>query len=213
MSLQSQTLPALLARVSSSDPTPGGGSMSALLAAVAAALGRMVAGLTLAKPSLEPAHAESRALAERAEALEAELLAAIDRDAESFDAVMAAMGLPKATDEEKAARKAAMQQAFRGATDVPLETAALALEAAELGSRMLEIGNPNASTDAGVAVLAAVAGAEGALFNVAINLGSIQDADFVAARRERACEVTRGLAACRARLQAGLEKAGIESFS
>lgn len=212
MSLRDLPLPALLERVSSSDPTPGGGSMSALLGAVAAALAAMVAGLTLSKAGLEAAHAESREVASRAAELERALLEAIDRDAASFDAVMAAMALPKATDSEKAERKAAMQRAFQGATDVPLESAGLALEAARLGARMLEIGNPNAATDAGVAVLAAVAGAEGALFNVAINLGSIQDAAFVAERREKARAVARGLAECRDRLRAGLEKAGVETF-
>lgn len=192
--------PDLLTRFASKDPAPGGGSASALAGALAAALAGMVGGLTVGKAGYEAAAEEAEALTRQAEALGARLVAAAEADAAAFDAVMAAMALPKATDDEKAARKAAMQQAFQGATAAPLAAARACLEAGSLALRLVAIGNRNATSDAAVGVLLAVTGAEGSLFNVAINLGSIQDAGFAEGARAEA----EGLWAEAARLREAL---------
>ncbi|MEB3222599.1 MAG: cyclodeaminase/cyclohydrolase family protein, partial [Candidatus Sericytochromatia bacterium] len=152
------------------------------------------------KAGYEAAAEEAEALTRQAEALGARLVAAAEADAAAFDAVMAAMALPKATDDEKAARKAAMQQAFQGATAAPLAAARACLEAGSLALRLVAIGNRNATSDAAVGVLLAVTGAEGSLFNVAINLGSIQDAGFAEGARAEA----EGLWAEAARLREAL---------
>lgn len=201
----------LLGRFADGEPTPGGGSASAIAGALAGALAAMVAGLTIGNKNYEAVADEAATLASQARALAERLSAAVDADAASFEAVMAAMGLPKETDEQKEARKAAMQAALKGATLTPLATARDCAEAAKLGSRLLAIGNRNASTDAGVAVLLGVAGAEGALFNVEINLGSIKDADWVAARRAEVDPLWAELENLRGGLWAGMREAGVET--
>lgn len=201
----------LLERFGSSEPAPGGGSASALAGALAGALARMVAGLTVGKKHYEAVSDEAQGLGERARELADRLAAAVEEDAKSFDAVMAAMALPKETDDEKAARRAAMQDAFKGATMVPLATARASLEAGELALRLLAIGNKNASTDAGVAVLLAVAGGEGALFNVAINMGSIKDEAWLAERRAEIDPLWKALEKLRADLWPALKDAGVET--
>jgi formiminotetrahydrofolate cyclodeaminase len=173
----------LLHRFADGSPTPGGGSASALAGALAASLAQMVAGLTVGKKNYEAVSDEAAALKARALAIASQLEAGIAEDSQAFESVMAAMGLPKETDEQKAARRDAMQDAFKGATEVPLKAAAACVEAGRVALKLLEIGNKNAVTDAGVAVLLAVSGAEGALFNAEINLGSIKDGAWVEAQR------------------------------
>jgi formiminotetrahydrofolate cyclodeaminase len=119
------------------------------------------------------------------------------------------MALPKDTDEAKAARREAMQAAFIGATEPPLQAARTCLAAGRLGLRMLAIGNRNASSDAAVAVLLALAGAEGSLLNVAINLGSIQDADTAARLQTEADGIWAGLTALRRDMWAAARAAGL----
>lgn len=201
---------ALFARFADHSPTPGGGSASALAGALAGSLVQMVANLTVGKKNYEAVSDEAAALRARAEGLSNRLLAAVEEDAKSFEVVMAAMGLPKETDEEKAARRDAMQEAFKGATLVPLETARACLEAAQLAHRLLAIGNQNASTDAGVAVLLAVAGGEGSLFNAEINLGSIKDAAWVAERRGELAPIWRELESLRSELWPAMRQAGVD---
>lgn len=200
----------LLERFGSAEPAPGGGSAAALAGALSGSLARMVALLTIGKKNYEAVSDEAERLASQAQDLADQLAAAVEEDARSFDAVMAAMGLPKATDEEKAARKEAMQEAFKGATMVPLATAKACLETGRLALRLLAIGNQNASTDAGVAVLMAVAGAEGALFNVAINLGSIKDEAWLAERRAEIDPIWKALEQLRADLWPAMKNAGVD---
>lgn len=188
-----------LKRLASDAPTPGGGSVSAYAGAMAGALVSMVGTLTQGKQM--PAADEfdgMEILIEQGHAIAQTLAEAVDRDSQAFDAVMAAFKLPKATDEEKAARSLAIQEATKGAAEVPLEVANECLAAAELALVALERGNSNCASDAGVAGILAVAGLEGAILNVAINLGSIKDADWVAAKRadcERLLERRRELRA------------------
>ncbi len=171
----------LLAALSNSEPTPGGGTAAAIAGAMGTSLLVMVTGLAKSKSNADD---EKAALARARAALEpiaAQLTKLADADTESFNAVMAAFRLPKATDDEKAARSAAIQTATRGATLVPLDTLRTCVAALEQGRIVAEHGNRSAASDAGVAVGLLKAAADGAAANVRINLGSLKDASFVAA--------------------------------
>ena len=184
-SLAALDLPRFADEVSRPSPAPGGGSISALAGALGAALAGMVANLTHGKAGFEERRAELEAVAQRAQELKDQLVAAVDEDTQAFNAVITAMRLPKDTDEQKAARAAALQEGYRRATDVPLRTAELCIAALELCRQVADRGNPASISDAGVGALMARAGALGAIDNVAINLPSITDAAWVAERRGR----------------------------
>lgn len=209
-SLTQLSLDDLLKRFADDAPTPGGGSASALAGALAASLTTMVGNLTVGKKGYEDVAEDADFARTKASLLGLHLGMAVEADAGAFDEVMAAMGLPKGTDEEKEARKAAMQKAFKYAAEVPLTTARECLQIGKLALKLLTIGNKNAATDAGVAVLLAVAGAEGALFNVAINLGSIKDEDWLAQTRSVTAPLWQELEALRAQLWPALKAAGVE---
>ncbi|MEB3198350.1 MAG: cyclodeaminase/cyclohydrolase family protein [Candidatus Sericytochromatia bacterium] len=204
-------LPELLGRFAAKTPVPGGGSAAAIAGALAATLGEMVGALTLGKKGYEHTVIEVETLRAEARALSRRLLAAAEEDARAYEAVVAAIALPKETDEQKAARKEAMQKAFQGATEPPLGVARSCLVAGRLGLRMLTIGNRNASSDAAVAVLLALAGAEGALLNVGINLSSIQDATFVETTRQEADTLWASIAAMRRDMWQAARQAGLPS--
>lgn len=167
--------------VSSNSPAPGGGSVAALAGSLGAALAAMVANLTVGKLGYESAWKSASALAERAQALKAALLAAVDEDTKAFDDVLAAMRLPKGTDAEKGARATAIAAAYETATSVPLATARLCLSAIELAEEAARTGNRNSASDAGVGALLAKAGLESAILNVRINLPSVREGAFKAA--------------------------------
>jgi len=178
MSLVDRSVRDLLAAFSSSDPTPGGGSAAALASAVGASLLMMVASL----PKTRSGSNEDRALlAEAAELLvrlRQQLADAVDADTIAYDQVVAAYRLPKGTDEEKRARKSAIQRALRSATDVPLgvmRLSALALKRADIVGAH---GHPGASSDVGVAAALLHAGMRGARLNVEANVGSIDDETY-----------------------------------
>ena len=159
-------------------PTPGGGSISALSGALAASLAEMVANLSLPKDgSPSP---EFLAIKEKANSLQARLLTLVEKDAASFDSVMAAFKLPKATEEEKLRRKEKIQEALKLASKVPLEVALVSTEIFELIPTLLK-GNQNAITDAMIAAMNARNAVLGALLNARINLGSIKDDAYVKA--------------------------------
>jgi glutamate formiminotransferase/formiminotetrahydrofolate cyclodeaminase len=164
-----------VAAVAADTPTPGGGSVSALAGALAAALAEMVSQLTLKKKSLAQHHAEVEPALSRLAELRDKLMENIDRDAESYEAVMAAYKLPKASDAEKAARTQAIELASKDAASVPLETAALAAEILRIVEALGEKTLPAAASDLVVARHLAQAAREGALENVRVNLPSIQD--------------------------------------
>lgn len=176
--LASMTVERFVDEVSSNSPAPGGGSVAALAGSLGAALAAMVANLTVGKAGYESAWASSSALAERAQAVKAALLAAVDEDTKSFDDVLAAMRLPKGTDEEKAARTTAIAAAYETATAVPLGTARLCLQALELAEQAAVTGNRNSASDAGVGALLAKAGLDAAILNVRINLPSVREGRF-----------------------------------
>lgn len=191
MGVNEETVGHFLASVAAPTPTPGGGSVSALAAALSVALSRMVAGLARDKKGYESARAALGDLEARGTALQARLEALVDEDARAYEAVLAAMRLPRGTDAERAARVERMQAAYVSATAVPLETIRLGVEALELAELAVERGNRSATTDAGVAVLLAEAAIRGASLSCRMNLASIRDEAF----RERTDSELRGLLA------------------
>ena len=170
-----QTFPDDLA---SERPTPGGGGAAAVSGAIGAALVSMVANLTIGKKNYEAVWQDLEAVNAKAEALRAELIRAIDEDVVAFNAVMGAYGLPRATDDEKAKRAAAIQAALKDATLAPLRAVKACFEVIRLSADAAEKGNLNVISDAGVAVLSANAGLRSAALNVFINAKAIKDRDF-----------------------------------
>ena len=161
-------------------PTPGGGAIAALTAATGAALAEMVANLTFGKKGYEAVQTEMEELQAKAEAIRKRMLELSQADADVFNIFMNALGLPKNTDEEKAARTAAIQQAYKDAAMVPFEIGELAnqiFDLAELASRK---GNQNLITDGIIAAINARAAVKSAFLNVRINLSGIKDESFVA---------------------------------
>ena len=175
----------LLKRTASSDPVPGGGSMSALAAAVAASLVEMVANLTIGRKGFEGVEEEMKTVCREASHYREKFTEAIDRDSEAYAKVLAAFRMPKNTETEKEVRAQAVQEAFRSAAEVPLSVAEAVLGFMPLAQAAVEKGNPNACTDGLVGVMMARTGALGALHNVKINLGSINDNTYVTAISRR----------------------------
>ena len=175
-----------LGRLAAGTPTPGGGSAAALAGSLAAALIRMVSDLSLAKEALKPHHAALAVMRDRAATLQGELLALVDRDADAYDAVMAAIRLPKGSPAEVEARKAALGRANVTATAIPLQVAESCATLMGLGRDLAARGNRNAVSDAGTSVLLAEAGLRSALMNVLVNLPGHPDPVAAAAIRDRA---------------------------
>lgn len=159
----------------SESPAPGGGSISAYMGALGAALGTMVANLSSHKAGWDDRWEEFSDWADRGQALLAELLHLVDEDTEAFNRIMAVFAMPKSTDEEKAARSAALQEATLYATEVPLRTMKAAVRVFPLVRAMAETGNPNSVSDAGVGALAARSAVLGACLNVKINAAGLKD--------------------------------------
>lgn len=175
-----QSVESFLDALASKSPTPGGGSAVAVLGAMGAALVSMVANLTIGKKNYEAVEAEMREMLGAADQLRGRILALVAADIAAFDQVMAAYGLPKETEADKASRSEAIQMGLKAATEVPLACAELCREVILLSRSVAEKGNRNVISDAGVAVLAAHAGFRSAVLNVHVNTGTIRDADFVA---------------------------------
>lgn len=178
------------AAVTGSDaPAPGGGSVAALAGGLGAALAEMVANLTIGKAKYADVEEEMKGLAAEGAALRKELIDSIQKDTEFFTAYMNALGMPKNTDEEKAARKEAMQNGLKEAAEVPLAVAETALKIFHVAGAVVERGNANAVTDGLVASMMARTAVLSALLNVKINLGSIKDEEFVARMAEKVAEL------------------------
>ena len=163
----------------SESPAPGGGSISAYMGALGAALGTMVANLSSHKPGWDERWEEFSVWAEKGERLKNELLHLVDEDTRSFNRIMDAFGMPKKNDEEKALRSKAIQEATKYAIEVPFHTMQKAFEVFEICEAMVETGNPNSVTDAGVGTLCARSAVMGAFLNVKINASSLKDKAFV----------------------------------
>ena len=156
-------------------PAPGGGSVSAYMGALGAALGTMVANLSSHKPGWDEHWEKFSQWAEKGMAIEQELLQLVDEDTEAFNRIMAAFGMPKATEEDKRLRSEAIQQATLFAAQIPLQTMKTSMKAFPLCKAMVEQGNPNSVSDAGVGALAIRAAVIGAGLNVKINASSLKD--------------------------------------
>lgn len=194
--LVAQTVTEFADVLSKDSPAPGGGSVAALAGALSAALSSMVASLTFAKQGMERTKPSMEAAGQDAQALKDWFLAAVDRDTDAFNGVLTAIRMPRKTDEDLAARDAAMAAANLGATMVPLEVLEHAVEALELALITARDGNPNSVTDAGVGAACALAAAEGASLNVRINLDGLEgDVSEIVKRHDVALEGTRALGA------------------
>lgn len=200
--LVNKTVKDFVELVASDAPAPGGGSVSGAASALGAGLAAMVGSLTIDKKAgeslsdsemkeLKDADTATRKLIDR-------LVEIIDEDSNAFNGYMDALKLPKETDEEKATRSQAMQDAMKDAVHVPFEGAEKSLEALKLVNPFIKYGNKNAITDAGVASLLTVAGVQGFVYNVLINLGSIKDEDFNADMRTKCDKLVEEARALRA---------------
>jgi formiminotetrahydrofolate cyclodeaminase len=193
--IRGQRIEEFLDRLGSDSPTPGGGAAAGVAGASGASLIAMVAHLTVDKEGYEGAWERMRRILPVADAGRAELLDLADRDAAAFDEVMAAFRLPKETDEQKAARREAIQLAFEGAASVPLRVAERAAQMIDLGREAVELGNDNAASDGLSAAYLLYAAVECAVANVLINAAGLKDeakkAELLAAA-ERVRDAARG---------------------
>jgi formiminotetrahydrofolate cyclodeaminase len=183
-SFSQKTVAQFLDELASQAPVPGGGSGAALVGALGAALASMVCNLTVGKPKYADVQGEIQALLAQTEALRARLTALIDEDIAVYYRLSSAYKMPKETEEQKAARTAAIQDILRDATKVPMQIAEACVQVLQLCKPIAEKWNVGAVSDAGVAALLAEAALRSAALNVLINLAAIKDAEFVA--RERA---------------------------
>jgi len=180
-----QQISNFISLLASDSPAPGGGSAAALSASMGTALTRMVCALTAGKKKYAEFENVVREISAEAESINAQLLENIDRDTQAYNAIYAVFSMPKETDDEKAARKEAMQTALKQAAIVPFEVMQLCLTALNLTKRAVGRSNPNAASDLGVAALTLCAGLKGAWLNVLINIGGIKDEAFVTTYKQQ----------------------------
>ena len=184
--LVSRSVTGFVDELSSDSPAPGGGSVAALCGSLAAGLAGMVANLTVGRKGQEDVWEEMIHLAGEAQAQKDFYLRAVDEDTEAFNAVMSAIRMKAESDEEKKQKSDAMWDANRGATLVPLSVLERTLQTLSLARKVADKGNPNSLSDAGVAGLAALTAAEGAYYNVLINLGGMDKNDWTDSTRTQA---------------------------
>lgn len=189
---------------------PGGGAASAVAGTLGTALIRMVAGNTLSKARFTEGRERLEEIRKTSESYMARFQELTEKDTEAYLRVEAAMKMPKATDEEKEVRKAAMQEAFKAATSTPLNTAEAAVEAMSLLPDLVAYGNPNAITDMGVGALLLDVTRRGATMNVQINLGSIADDKFVASAKDRVAKLQADSAGYLAVVREAIQKAELD---
>ncbi|MGB9747590.1 MAG: glutamate formimidoyltransferase [Bacteroidales bacterium] len=187
--LSDLTVRGFLEETASESPAPGGGSVSALMAAAGASLGMMVANLSAHKPGWDERWEEFSQWAEKAKTIQQELIRLIDEDTRAFNALMEAYRLPKSTEEETSRRTSAIQEAVLHAMEVPLQVMKFALQALPVVKAMAETGNPNSVSDAAVGALALAAGIRGARLNVEINASSLKDKEKAAQFLREADEI------------------------
>ena len=174
------TLKGFADETASESPAPGGGSISAYMGALGAALGTMVANLSAHKRGWDDRWKEFSEWAEKGQGIMKELVGLVNEDTAAFDRIMAAFGLPKGTDEEKAARAEAIEEATLYASQVPLRTMKASFKVFEVARAMATEGNPNSVSDAGVGALAARSAVLGACLNVKINAVGLKDKEKAA---------------------------------
>jgi glutamate formiminotransferase/formiminotetrahydrofolate cyclodeaminase len=190
--LVDRSVQAFVEETASESPAPGGGSVAATVGALGAALGTMVANLSSHRRGWDERWEEFSGWAEKGKAAHAELTRLVDADTDAFNALMEAFGLPKGSDEEKTARQAAIQEATRRATEVPLRVMEVALQSMDVIEAMARTGMETSVSDAGVGALCARAAVRGAGLNVRINAKSLTDEALRASFLERVEELERG---------------------
>ncbi|HOP13512.1 MAG TPA: glutamate formimidoyltransferase [Lentimicrobium sp.] len=178
--LMDMTCSAFADETASESPAPGGGSISAYMGALGVSLGTMVANLSSHKPGWDDRWEEFSDWAEKGQVLKDELIRLVDEDTNAFNRIMDAFGLPKGSEQEKAARTEAIQQATRYAIEIPFRVMKKSFETMEILKAMAETGNPNSVSDAGVGALAARSAVMGAFLNVKINAAGLNDKAYVA---------------------------------
>jgi glutamate formiminotransferase / formiminotetrahydrofolate cyclodeaminase len=201
------SLTGFVSSVASSTPTPGGGSVAALVGALAAALAQMVAGLTVGRKKYAAVDAEMKEIALDAAEVGNRLAALVDADARAYTAVSNAYKLPKEPEAAAVRRDDAITEALLGASRVPLETARACARVAELAASVATKGNTNAVSDAGVAALLADAACRGAAYNVRINVSALADRSRGAALASEASDLVERTASFAARATAAVEAA------
>ena len=177
--LTNQKITDFLQKTASGTPVPGGGSVSALSAALGAGLTEMVANLTIAKKGYEAVENQMQEVAQTVQNLRKKLVTEVDKDSNAYKDVLAAFKLPKTTEDEKEQRTQAIQNAMKNAARVPLGVAYDALQVMDLAEKVIRNGNRNAVSDGAVGTMMARTAVLGALFNVKINLASVKDRAFV----------------------------------
>jgi formiminotetrahydrofolate cyclodeaminase len=177
--LTDQKVIEFLEQTASGTPVPGGGSVSALSAALGAGLTEMVANLTVKKKGYEAVEAQMQNIAEKVRWLRKKLEAAVDEDSDAYNDVLAAYKMPKNTETEQEGRSRAIQEAMQNAARVPMAVAYDALQVMDLAEKVIREGNRNAMSDGAVGAMMARTAVLGALFNVRINLSSVTDRQFV----------------------------------
>jgi glutamate formiminotransferase/formiminotetrahydrofolate cyclodeaminase len=177
--LLNMDLKAFANETASESMVPGGGSISAYVATLGISLGTMVANLSSHKRGWDDRWEEFSNWAAKGQSLKNQLLVMVDEDTNSFNKIILAMRLPKGTNAEKAARSEAIQAATKYAIEVPFKVMELSLATFEVLKAMVEEGNPNSVTDAGVGALCVRAAIRGAFMNVKVNAGDLKDKDFV----------------------------------
>ena len=163
----------------SESPAPGGGSIAAYVGSLGISLGTMVANLSSHKKGWEERWEEFSNWAEKGRQYKDELLRLVDADTKAFNQIMTAMSLPKGTDEEKAIRKKAINEATKLAIEIPFKVMQISYDSMEVIKAMAEVGNPNSVSDAGVGALCARSAVMGAFMNVRINAAGYDDKDYV----------------------------------
>ncbi len=179
--------------LASDSPAPGGGSVSALNAALSAGLSAMVGNLTYSKKDYKDVREKMIEISEKGQKLKDFFIDAIDKDTDAFNEIMDAFSLPKKTDEEKEIRNKAIEDATKKATLVPFSVLESLLQTAELALEVSKYGNKNSLSDSGVAGLTAYAGSLGALYNVLINLQSIEDEEFKKDLTEKSLKIIKDI--------------------
>ena len=177
--LSELTIKEFLEKIGSDSPTPGGGSVAALSAALAASLTEMVANLTIGKKGYGNVEDEMKSVAQEALLLRSKLVSAIDNDSESYKEVVTATKLPWNSEAEKRHREEKIQRGLKHATLVPMTVAECAIKVMELAGKTIAKGNKNAITDGAVGVMMAKTAVLSALYNVKINLRTIKDKAFI----------------------------------
>ena len=169
---------AFVSSVAAAAPLPGGGSVTALTGALAAALGEMMAGLTEGRAQFASAQAQVTDIHAKLTHCRSVLRALVQEDSAVYQALLNAKRLPRETEEQRAVRAGAVEQALRGATETPLRTARAVFEALEYLKTLIEVGNPNARSDAAVGAQLAYASLKGAQYNILTNIRALKDEAF-----------------------------------